>query len=58
MTARFKDIFALQDEIVRKIVTHAEAEARRCEEQAVHRAANAPTTWRPMILSCVGWECY
>ena len=51
-----KDIFALQDEIVQKIVTTLNCSSR-CRSKGTS-CANAQTTWRPTIPSCAGWSTF
>ena len=49
-----KDIFALQDEIVQKIVTTLKLQLT-CRSKGAS-CANTPTTWRPMTFTCAGWS--
>ena len=51
-----KDIFALQDEIVQKIVTTLKLQLALSEQGSWY--ANARTTWRLMITSLRGMESY
>ena len=53
MTAPLKD-FALQDEIVQKIVTTLKVRLA-LRAQGIP-SAKPPTTWTPMTTSCAGWR--
>ena len=49
-----KDIFALQDEIVQKIVTTLKLQFHLVGARRGSGAEAPPTTWKPMTPTCAG----